>query len=264
MCSFLGLKDLVDEIQQPFQGDLLLLERRSNGDIGPVIGYDDDVRDPSKFFIVYETGDNTTVAEGEAVPLDLFYSRATNWGDDYDLVEYETGDGEIVEGFDWLEHDREDLSGEAANTANNGGTYYYVIWNQWQEDEHENVSNSDAIFRRIMFLDDTDAAPTANIAYTSQLAVSQTAGDILTMVGTAKDNDQMGEGIVAYKWTSSIDGVVGSEQKLIIPATDLSRGRHTFIFSALDNEGHWSSSSNTVTVLVAEEIYSVMLPMVAK
>ncbi len=43
----------------------------------------DDLRDPSKFFIVYETGDNTTVAEGEAVPLDLFYSRATNWGDDY-------------------------------------------------------------------------------------------------------------------------------------------------------------------------------------
>jgi len=34
-------------------------------------GYDDDVRDPSKFFIVYETGDNTTVAEGEAVPMDL-------------------------------------------------------------------------------------------------------------------------------------------------------------------------------------------------
>ena len=49
-------------------------------------GYDDDERDPSKFFIVYETGDNTTVAEGEAVPLDLFYSRATDWGDDYDLV----------------------------------------------------------------------------------------------------------------------------------------------------------------------------------
>ena len=47
------------------------------------------MRDPSKFFIVYETGDNTTVAEGEAVPLDLFYSRATVWGDYYDLVEYD-------------------------------------------------------------------------------------------------------------------------------------------------------------------------------
>ncbi len=44
--------------------------------------YDDDlVRDPSKFFMVYETGDNTTVAEGEAIPLDLYYSRATIYGD---------------------------------------------------------------------------------------------------------------------------------------------------------------------------------------
>ncbi len=36
---------------------------------------DDAPRGPSMFFVVYETGDNTTVAEGEAVPLDLFYSR---------------------------------------------------------------------------------------------------------------------------------------------------------------------------------------------
>ena len=57
-----------------------------------------------------------------------------------------------VDGFDWLEHDRDDLSGEAANTANNGGTFYYAVWNQWKEDEHENVSDSDAIFRRIMYL----------------------------------------------------------------------------------------------------------------
>jgi hypothetical protein len=103
---------------------------------GGTLPYADDAeRDPSKFFMVYETGDNTTVAEGEAVPLDLFYSRATNWGDDYDLVEYTTGDGETIEAFDWLEHDREDLSGEAANTANPAGTFYYVIWNQWQDVE---------------------------------------------------------------------------------------------------------------------------------
>ena len=49
-----------------------------------VTPYDDDIRDPSMFFMVYETGDNTTAAEGEAMPMDLFYSRATVWGDDYD------------------------------------------------------------------------------------------------------------------------------------------------------------------------------------
>ena len=138
-------------------------------------GYDDDVRDPSKFFIVYETGDNTTVAEGEAVPMDLFYSRATAWGDDYFLVEYtSTTDTEETWGFDWLEHDREDLSGEAANTCNNGGTYYYVIWNQWQEDAEENVSNSDAIFRRVFFNDTVDAIPSSSVVYVNSYAFGWT------------------------------------------------------------------------------------------
>ena len=46
----------------------------------------DNQRDDSTYFIVYETGDNTTVAEGEATPMDLFYSRAYEYGDEYDLV----------------------------------------------------------------------------------------------------------------------------------------------------------------------------------
>ena len=42
-----------------------------------------DIRRPDRKFVVYETGDNTTVAYGEAEPLDLYYSRAADWGDDY-------------------------------------------------------------------------------------------------------------------------------------------------------------------------------------
>jgi len=45
--------------------------------------YGEDVRNPSRYFVVYETGDNTTASEGEPEPLDLFYSRAVNFGDDY-------------------------------------------------------------------------------------------------------------------------------------------------------------------------------------
>ena len=93
--------------------------------------------------------------------------------------------------------------------------------------------------------------------------VSQEADEVLTIIGSAKDYDRIGEGIVAYKWTSDIDGVVGNEQILRIGAANLSRGRHTFTFSALDGEGHWSSA-DTVTVVVAEEIYRVMLPMAMK
>ena len=40
--------------------------------------YSDDERDRSRFFVVYETGDNTTVSLGEATPLNLYYSRALN------------------------------------------------------------------------------------------------------------------------------------------------------------------------------------------
>ncbi|MCP4543967.1 MAG: hypothetical protein GY832_43185 [Chloroflexi bacterium] len=233
-------------------------------------GYDDDVRDPSKFFMVYETGDNTTVAEGEAVPLDLFYSRATAWGDNYDLVEYEK-DGEVVEGFDWLEHDREDLSGEAANTCNPGATYYYVIWNQWQEDEHENVSNSDAIFRRIMYLEDTEAAPTAMILGDLPLEVDEGSDEILTFVGSGKDNDRMGtggrygQGIDGYKWLSSLNGLISEGQVFSIPVKDLIKGLHTFYFSVLDDEGNWSEPDSVkIGVGVPNVIYMAYLPIIIR
>lgn len=123
--------------------------------------YADDLRDPSKFFIVYETGDNTTVEFGEAEPLDLFYARAINWGDDYELADADE-DGitdvepdlnDLFETFDWLEGSSLAMSGEAAVTASPGGQFFYPIWNQEDLDKHENVIGSDAWFRRVMELD---------------------------------------------------------------------------------------------------------------
>ncbi len=238
--------------------------------------YSDDLaRDPSKFFMIYETGDNTTVAEGEAVPLDLFYSRATVYGDvwelDPDWVEVDE-DGNIISIEDyrwpWVENKADVLSGEASMLANPGGTFMYAVWNQWKEDilpdGHEHVYDSDIIYRRFMYLpDDTTLvlAPQASILYVSATTVEQLAGDELTIVGSARDFNA--GGIVAYKWTSDLDGVVGNEQVLRIPAADLSRGRHTFTFSALDGEGHWSRSA-IVTVNVVQQIYRVMLPMVMR
>jgi hypothetical protein len=221
-------------------------------------GYDDDTRDPSKFFIVYETGDNTTVAVGEATPLDLFYSRATNWGDDYFLVEYyNQGTGVTTWGFDWLENKADDLSGEAANTCNNAGTYYYVIWNQWQEDEHENVSESDAIFRRVMFEDldgqqVEEAAPIARIIYASTDTVLLGSTEELLFVGSGISRSGMG--ITGYQWRVDDSGVVGSSQKFTLPANALLQGKHTIFFSALDGNGKWSREvSATIEVIVPEE-----------
>ncbi len=113
--------------------------------------YPDDACDPSKFFATFETGDNTTVAEGEAEPLDMFYSRAYDWGDDYALVD--TDDDGVEDFFDWLENHHDDHASEASVTANPGGNFFYAIWQQWQEDE-TGVSESDAMFRRIMYLED--------------------------------------------------------------------------------------------------------------
>ncbi len=245
-------------------GGIKMLPITDKMDIG-FLGYEDDVRDPSKFFIVYETGDNTTVAEGEAVPMDLFYSRATNWGDDYDLAEYYyQGDGDITLGFDWLEHDYDDLSGEAANTANNGGTYYYVIWNQWQEDEVGNVHNSDAIFRRIMFLDDDTTTGTLPVATILSAPTAALFSDQLIFVGGGFDPDNLDTetGIVSYDWYSNLDGKIGSGQILTIAANELSIGRHVISLVVTDDEG-FTSSTRTILV-VAGSAFHTSMPMMRK
>ncbi|MEX1311129.1 MAG: putative metal-binding motif-containing protein [Candidatus Sulfomarinibacteraceae bacterium] len=132
-----------------------------------VVPYLDDTRDPSRFFMVYETGDNTTVAEGEAEPLDLYYSRGVNWGDHFlvwaeltDLTtclpSADTEDDYDLSGFcnefDWVEGSQNSLSGEASVTANPGGTQFYAVWNQEDVDGDEVIA-SDAWFRRVAFYD---------------------------------------------------------------------------------------------------------------
>ena len=128
----------------------------------------DAARDPSRYFMVYETGDNTTVEEGEAEPLDLFYSRAVDWGDHY-LVWQDEADPDaclpsadteevILNGFcnefDWLEGSALAMSGEGSVTANPAGDFFYALWNQEDLDKNHNVIGSDAWFRRVMFVDD--------------------------------------------------------------------------------------------------------------
>lgn len=129
-------------------------------------GYEDDTRNPSRFFMVYETGDNTTVAYGEAEPLDLFYSRAVNWGDDYLVWSDETDlstclsstDNTELAGFcnefDALEGSTLAESGEASITSSPGGQFFYSIWNQWDFNRQDGTEiGADAWFRRVLFLD---------------------------------------------------------------------------------------------------------------
>jgi len=136
---------------------------------------DSDLRDPSRYFMVFETGDNRTVEEGEAEPLDLYYSRAINFGDDY-VVWAEDDDVDdcypsvphdddkvsatvIGSGF-CNEFDRMNASGdthssEANLESNPDGSKLYGVWTQWVFDDlGEEIIENDAMSRRIWWLDD--------------------------------------------------------------------------------------------------------------
>ncbi|MGD8803181.1 MAG: choice-of-anchor O protein [Gammaproteobacteria bacterium] len=135
----------------------------------------EDERDPSRYMIVYETGDNTTTAEGEPEPEDLFYSRAVMFGDDYQVWAEETdlsvcypsdphgsevpdeliGSGFCNE-FDQLDQGTPGLSAsEASLEANPGGEFMYGVWAQWQHDAATGeITESDAMARRVWWLDD--------------------------------------------------------------------------------------------------------------
>jgi len=146
-------------------------------------GDSEDLRDPSRYFIVYETGDNTTTEFGEAEPLDLFYSRAVNFGDDYQVWAEDDdsddcypsdphGDLKVVEEligsgfcneFDKMEQGIPGLeASEASLTANPGGEFLYGVWTEGlHEEESGDLLESDAMARRVWWIDgyisETDA-----------------------------------------------------------------------------------------------------------
>jgi hypothetical protein len=154
------------------QGVSNTIDPFGTGNINP---YGEDVRNPSRFFVVYETGDNTTAAEGEPEPMDLFYSRAVNFGDDYQVWAEETdlsvcypsdphddlkvpeeliGSGFCNE-FDQMEQGTPGIeASEASLTANPGGQFLYGAWAQAVHDKDTGeFLESDAMARRIWWKD---------------------------------------------------------------------------------------------------------------
>lgn len=174
---------------------------------------DDDTRDPSKFFAVFETGDATTVLEGgEADPLDLFYSRATNYGDDWDTVDaFVQGRDEWEERWDWLENKKDVLSGEASIAASPGGSFLWAVWNQWQETATGEVYESDPIFRRMWWDDETVLIAEAG-------SYDAAPGEVVTLLATAIYDGDLST--LVYTWDLDLDGIFETEgQELAVPAT---------------------------------------------
>jgi hypothetical protein len=125
-----------------------------------------DTREPSRYFIVYETGDNTTVDEGEAEPLDLYYGRAVTYGDHYqvwaeedtaptDCLPVDAVDPAFCNEFDDLEGRRDTQSSEASVAASPYGDFLYAVWAQWTHDSTTgDLTEADAMFRRVWYLDE--------------------------------------------------------------------------------------------------------------
>lgn len=243
---------------------------------------DDLARARDKFFVVYETGDNTTVAEGEAVPLDLYYSRATIYGDVWEIMDYTTDTDDLVlDRWPWLENKTDDLSGEAGMVANPGGTFMYAVWNQWKAeilpDGHELIYDSDIIFRRLMYLPDDSTIeinPVASIMYVNNMAISLANNDTLVLVGSARGFGLDGE-IEETIWLlkpleSAMEPVVvGTDKTLEIQAQDVVNqpgwngqpGWAQFTFMAKDKNGRWSPGVE-VQVWVVNELHQIHVPMI--
>ena len=139
-----------------------------------------DLMNPSRSFVVFESGDNTTVAVGEAEPDDLDYGRAEIFGDvhtvwteidtDYSTIDdcYPNNAHDDERAIDWglvgtgfcnefdsLEGHRDDKSEEASLTASAYGDFLYAVWGQYtvDPDTGEEIEGDD-IFRRVWYLDD--------------------------------------------------------------------------------------------------------------
>jgi hypothetical protein len=243
----------------------------ANGFTFEGLPYPDDVaRDMSKFFLAYETGDNTNAAEYMATPMDMLYSRATRWGDVYEKMEYDIG-GEILWRWPWVEIDKEDLSGEASMLANPGGTFMYIVWNQWEEEyivdeygyEVLHIFESDMPFRRYMYLPDDSPISSRPVAYILSAPTIAFLGDTVTFIGSGMDaDDPDGENnIQSYLWYSSLDGSLSSEA--VFSTSSLSLGSHIISLVVIDDEGETSQAAR-VNVLVTDGTFRVDLPLLRK
>ncbi len=146
---------------------------------------DTDLRNPSRYFMVFETGDNKTVQEGEAEPLNLYYSRAESFGDDYVVwTETDTGydgfDGTAVcyptinygevlntddvrigsgfcNEFDRMNTGGDSHSSEASLAGNSDASKMYGVTAQWEfedDDDYESeILDADAMARRVWWID---------------------------------------------------------------------------------------------------------------
>jgi hypothetical protein len=231
----------------------------------------DIVRDPSRFHMVYETGISSAYDEGEADALDLFYSRAVDWGDDYLVWQEETDTSLCLPGtitdsagtsglfcneFDGLESSQFSTASEASLVSSPGGQFLYAGW--YQEDFDKRTGEEigiDAWFRRIMYLDGYipgddggtgpgNTAPGVSITSPAN-GVSFFSGTSITFSGLATDLED-GDISSNLVWTSSLNGQIGTGGSF--NSAGLSIGTHTITATATDTGSLSGNASVTITI----------------
>jgi hypothetical protein len=104
------------------------------------------------------------------------------------------------------------------------------------------------------------ALPVAQIDVVSPLTL--TIGMTLTLSGSGQDGDESGTHIVAWNWSSSLDGPLCTSASCVLPHSSLTPGVHSIALRVQDDEGTWSVPVvETVAVARAWQIY---LPLTLK
>jgi len=122
---------------------------------GDYYDVDSDLFNPSRFFVVYETGDNTTVEFGEAEPLDLNYGRAVNFGDFYQVWSDEVDligacSAAFCNEFERLNVGGDTTGSEASLAMTPAGDTLYSVWAQ-----HDVATDThDAQYARVWYDDE--------------------------------------------------------------------------------------------------------------
>lgn len=85
--------------------------------------------------------------------------------------------------------------------------------------------------------------------------------DTVYLGGSGVDQDENGSYIVAYRWRSSIDGQLSSQEDFTVQASALTTGVHTIFFSVQDDEGDWSPevTQNLVIQSSQQDIHTLIL-----
>lgn len=102
------------------------------------------------------------------------------------------------------------------------------------------------------------APPVAQITDVSPLTL--TAGAMLTLNGGGWDGDEGGSRVVAWDWSSSLDGPVCTSDTCTLPHSLFAPGAHVIALKVQDDEGMWSEP--VLETVVVKEPERVFLPLV--